>query len=93
VSPSGGGYGPPEERDPERVRLDVVDGWISRHRAARVYGVVLGDEHTVDRDATAALRAGMDRGPGTDGADQDPVLRILEPGTCPWPTEVSGRPA
>ncbi len=34
----GGGYGPPLERDPERVRHDVAEGWISAERAKRVYG-------------------------------------------------------
>lgn len=33
----GGGYGPPEERNPERVRHDVREGWISSERAKSVY--------------------------------------------------------
>jgi N-methylhydantoinase B len=35
----GGGYGPPEERDPELVRRDVREGKISAARARDVYGV------------------------------------------------------
>ena len=35
----GGGYGPPAERDPDRVRHDVLEGWISAERAERVYRV------------------------------------------------------
>jgi N-methylhydantoinase B len=35
----GGGYGPPEERDPELVRRDVREGKISSERARDVYGV------------------------------------------------------
>jgi N-methylhydantoinase B len=38
ISCGGGGYGPPGERDPERVRHDVREGWVSRERAAAVYG-------------------------------------------------------
>jgi N-methylhydantoinase B/oxoprolinase/acetone carboxylase alpha subunit len=41
VSCGGGGYGPPTERDPERVRNDVREGWISLERAETVYGVKL----------------------------------------------------
>jgi N-methylhydantoinase B len=35
----GGGYGPPEERDPERVLRDVREGKVSRQRARDVYKV------------------------------------------------------
>jgi N-methylhydantoinase B len=56
---SGGGYGEPPERDPERVLHRVVEGWISEERARDVYGVVLATEDgspSVDREATAQLR-------------------------------------
>ena len=39
VSAGGGGYGDPRERDPEAVRHDVEEGWITAERAAAVYGV------------------------------------------------------
>jgi N-methylhydantoinase B len=35
----GGGYGNPRDRDPERVREDIAEGWITRERAHEVYGV------------------------------------------------------
>src|SRR5262249_28311854 len=38
-SPSGGGYGPPEERPVESVLRDVRRGFVSRERAERDYGV------------------------------------------------------
>ncbi len=58
----GGGYGDPLDRDPERVRADVLEGWVSRERAEADYGVVLtGDVEDesvlVDADATRARRA------------------------------------
>lgn len=58
VQPAGsGGYGDPHERDPERVREDVLDGYVTRDAARRLYGVVLSDDlRTVDVEATAALR-------------------------------------
>jgi N-methylhydantoinase B len=34
----GGGYGPPEERDPARVERDVREGKVSAERAWEVYG-------------------------------------------------------
>jgi N-methylhydantoinase B len=60
ISAGGGGYGSPLERDPEQVRHDVLEGWVSRQRAEDVYGVVLTDgDHgglKVDLDATADRR-------------------------------------
>jgi N-methylhydantoinase B len=53
---AGGGYGAPKERDPGKVRRDLVEGWITAARARDVYGVVLRDDGSVDRDATARLR-------------------------------------
>jgi len=59
----GGGYGDPLERDPERVRDDVADGYVSLARAVRDYGVVLrvidADlcEYEIDGAATRAARA------------------------------------
>jgi N-methylhydantoinase B len=40
----GGGFGAPRERDPERVRIDVLDGFVSLEAARREYGVVLDPE-------------------------------------------------
>lgn len=34
-----GGYGDPKERDPNAVREDVADGYVSREEAAKTYGV------------------------------------------------------
>jgi N-methylhydantoinase B len=55
----GGGYGPPSERDPERVRRDVAEGWVTRDRAELVYRVALDPAGNVDLAGTAALRAGV----------------------------------
>lgn len=56
VGPCGGGWGDPEERDPERVRADVLDGLVSRERAEAVYGVVIDEDGRVDEAATAERR-------------------------------------
>jgi N-methylhydantoinase B len=53
----GGGFGRADERDPERVRADVLDGYVSREAAAEAYGVVLDERLAVDLDATRRLRA------------------------------------
>ena len=55
-STGGGGFGSPIEREPERVRHDVAEGWISGERAEDVYGVVLDDGGEVDEDATRRCR-------------------------------------
>jgi N-methylhydantoinase B len=62
----GGGWGDPLERDPEKVRDDVLDEYVSREAAEREYGVVLnGDVEDysleVDADATKKRRATMRR--------------------------------
>jgi len=58
---SGGGYGDPLTRDPQRVLTDVLEGWESREKARDVYGVVFtgaieDDSLAVDAAATAARR-------------------------------------
>ena len=64
VTPSGGGWGEPLERDPELVKLDVRDGFVSPESARRDYGVVIkGDPEqdpeglAVDSAATRRLRS------------------------------------
>ena len=55
----GGGYGPPEERDPEDVLRDVRDGRVSWERARDVYRVVVDVEgRSVDWAETTRLRGG-----------------------------------
>jgi N-methylhydantoinase B len=39
----GGGYGPPQERETDRVLADVREGIITRRRAREVYGVDVGE--------------------------------------------------
>lgn len=55
-STGGGGYGPPSDRDAERVLADVLDGRVSAEAARKLYGVVIEDGQ-VDRAATRALRS------------------------------------
>ena len=40
VTGAGGGLGDPKKRDPEAVRNDIRNGYISKERAAEVYGMV-----------------------------------------------------
>jgi N-methylhydantoinase B len=48
----GGGFGNPLERDPERVRQDVLDGYVTLEGAERDYGVTL-DPETLEVVATS----------------------------------------
>jgi N-methylhydantoinase B len=53
----GGGYGPPEQRDPLLVLRDVREGKVSLHRARAVYGVAINPATwTVDAAETTRLR-------------------------------------
>jgi N-methylhydantoinase B len=57
-SGGGGGWGDPYERDPEAVRADVLDEYVSIEGAQRDYGVAI-DTRTleIDHAATKKLRA------------------------------------
>src|SRR5262249_49450518 len=53
-----GGFGDPLERDPEKVRADVIDDrCVSAAAAREIYGVVLTADGEVDAAATRSLRA------------------------------------
>lgn len=56
-SSGGGGWGNPLERDLESVRDDVRNGFVSRERAERDYGVMLTDKLEIDQESTKKLRA------------------------------------
>ncbi len=69
IQPGAGGYGPPWERDPERVREDVLDEKISLAYARREYGVVMDPETLeVQEEGTAALRKSVWGKEAWDGA-------------------------
>ena len=60
----GAGFGQPLLRDPEAVKEDVLDEYVSPEAARAKYGVVLTgslEDYTlaVDHEATRALRAEM----------------------------------
>jgi N-methylhydantoinase B len=64
----GGGWGDPLDREPDRVRDDVLDEYVSRESAERDYGVTFTGEvedYTleVDAKATQALRKKMRAAP------------------------------
>ncbi|HVB34105.1 MAG TPA: hydantoinase B/oxoprolinase family protein [Patescibacteria group bacterium] len=54
----GGGWGDPLDRDPERVRNDVIEEFVSPERALSEYGVVFDPQDgSVDINATRQRRA------------------------------------
>jgi N-methylhydantoinase B len=53
----GGGFGNPLERDPEHVRQDVLEGYVTREGAERDYGVVLTEAFALDDAGTQRARA------------------------------------
>ncbi len=53
----GGGVGNPMDRDPEKVRLDVLNEYISEEKARTVYGVaLLPGKLEIDYETTKKLR-------------------------------------
>jgi N-methylhydantoinase B len=57
---SGGGYGDPLQRDPQRVLKDVVLGLVSTEAAREVYGVAISENsQEIDAGATERLRNDM----------------------------------
>ncbi|HXG52782.1 MAG TPA: hydantoinase B/oxoprolinase family protein [candidate division Zixibacteria bacterium] len=58
ISGGGAGVGDPARRDAEKVRADVVNGFVSIEKAREVYRVAIDPETLeIDRRSTAALRA------------------------------------
>jgi len=57
ITGMGGGYGDPRKRSPQAVLGDVLDGYITRETAEKVYGVaIVGDPPTLDEAETRRLR-------------------------------------
>ena len=79
------GYGDPYLRDPDAVRRDVVQSFVSREGAARDYGVVIADDDSVNEDATAAARAArVKKYVGTDfdfGPEREAWERVFDDAT------------
>jgi N-methylhydantoinase B len=56
ISPCGGGYGDPLEREPASVLNDFRDGLISGENAVKQYKVAINQLGAVDEIETARLR-------------------------------------
>ena len=59
---AGGGYGNGLDRDPDRVLIEVLEGWETRQKADDTFGVVFAgriDDESLAVD-TAATRARRD---------------------------------
>lgn len=76
LTAGGGGYGPPIERDPEWVRRDVNEGWISRQRARDVYGVVLDAQDAADYEETRRRRQDLQAASAGAGAPWRPLTEF-----------------
>jgi len=62
LSSGGGGFGDPLDRDPERLRHDVREGYVTLEKAREIYGVAVKTDtelYSVDAEATRALRKEM----------------------------------
>jgi len=90
VTPGGGGWGDPLEREVEAVRLDVVRGLVSHASAEQGYGVIMDPaSHVVDLTATKKLRQRLaeergpikliDRGPYAETLIQKGLITVADP--------------
>jgi N-methylhydantoinase B len=90
VTPGGGGWGDPLEREVDAVRLDVVRQLVSAESARKDYGVVIDPvSFEVDSGATAALRSRLasergpvkliDRGPYAETLIRKGLISVSDP--------------
>jgi N-methylhydantoinase B len=69
VGAGAGGFGDPLTREPHRVLIDVLSGYVSLEAARRLYGVIIGGDR-VDEDATRTLRQEIQKArPGRHAED------------------------
>ena len=59
---AGGGLGDPLARDPDLVRRELLEGYVSPDRARDIYGVVVGEAGEVDVARTESLRKELANG-------------------------------
>ncbi|MBN9254077.1 MULTISPECIES: hydantoinase B/oxoprolinase family protein [unclassified Mesorhizobium] len=84
----GGGYGDPLDRPVEQVLSDVLDGYVSRASARGSYGVVIGEDGSLDAEATRERRAEIiaaRQGQPLKSIDYGPVREAYN---TLWPTEL-----
>jgi N-methylhydantoinase B len=60
ITPSGGGYGDPLDRDPQLVLRDLQDGYVTLKEAENTYGVMIADGQ-VDESGTQSKRSQLSR--------------------------------
>jgi N-methylhydantoinase B len=84
----GGGFGDPLERDPDRVREDLFNGYISAETARQSYGVVVDGSGKLDRAATITLRAHLARERGWREAPPFSFGSAREHYHTRWPREL-----
>lgn len=82
ISPAGGGFGDPLDRDPEQVLRDVQMDLLSLKVASDGYGVII-DKNAVDQEATrtrrAELKAKLAVGEFAYGPERDAYNQIWTP--------------
>jgi N-methylhydantoinase B len=61
MTPGGGGYGDPFDREPQLVRRDVRRGYYTSDAAAELFGVLVSASGEIDMAGTQRLRARLRR--------------------------------
>ena len=90
ITPGGGGWGDPLEREVDAVRMDVIRRLVSIESAEREYGVSMDpDSHEVDVSATEKLKKQIaekrgptkliDRGPYAETLIKNGLIEVSDP--------------
>jgi N-methylhydantoinase B len=66
VAGGGGGFGPPWEREPDRVLADIAEGYVTPAQAAEAYGILVEADGSLDIAATERRRAELRAAAGTN---------------------------
>ncbi len=89
VTPGGGGFGDPLEREPEAVRLDALRKLVTLESAEREYGVALAEVagptlvYEVDAERTESMRAAL--------RDSRPPLGLIDRGPYAAECKAAGK--
>ncbi|WP_412065954.1 hydantoinase B/oxoprolinase family protein [Rhizobium sp. SYY.PMSO] len=83
ITPAGGGFGSPSERDAELVLSDVKRGLVSIEKARTAYGVVIREDLSLNHSETEKTRSAMKTREGRfSHCETRETLDAI------WPTEV-----
>ncbi|PTB16800.1 methylhydantoinase [Trinickia symbiotica] len=88
ITPSGGGFGDPLDRDPDAIRNDMQRGMLSAEAAFKDYGVVFESDGSINYGATDVARAERRSTNAPAAFDMGPERKVYD---AIWPDAVRAR--